>query len=177
MKRAQNPFSVYLDFWGSLRDREPDVTHTALNQSEWTRCDAKSHYIYEETDGRKSNSNCRVCFSAFRRRVASALRRRRQGSWKGRRGSRESRRGNLRLGRVPAQGRASRGERHLRLRLSRPTGHQQDDDVHHISDLSVHCAYLDVHLRWVKKNPRRRRERERREQKIKNKKETKTRCN
>lgn len=89
--------------------------------------------------------------SAFRRRIAPALRQRRESTWKGRRGGCESRCSDLWLGRLSTERRPSRGERYLWLRLSRFESHQQDDDVHHMSDLFVHCAYFDVHLRWVKR--------------------------
>jgi len=89
--------------------------------------------------------------SAFRRWVAPALRQWCEGTRKGWYRGCESRCSNLRLGRVSAERRSSRGKRYLRLRLSRFESHQQDDDIHYMSDLFVHCAYFDVHLRWVKR--------------------------
>lgn len=92
--------------------------------------------------------------SAFRRRIASTLRQRREDTWKGQRGNRKSWRGDIWLGRIPIKGRPSRGKRYLRFRLSRLESYQQDDDVHHMSHLFIHCAYFDVHFWWVKRQRR-----------------------
>lgn len=123
-----------------------------IKQSEYTRWNKIALRLRERRSQENLIRAVSRVLSAFRRRVAPALRRRRQSTRKEQRGGCESRRGDLRLGRISTEGRPSRGQRYLRFCLSRTQGHQQDDDVHHMSQLSVHRAYPDVHLWWVRTN-------------------------
>lgn len=88
--------------------------------------------------------------SVFRWRVAASFRERRQGGWE-HGGEQESGRDYLRFRGVPAEGRESGGEQHLRLRVPRNEGRVQDEGCYGVPVLPVGSPDPHVDLRWVRK--------------------------